>query len=146
MATLEAIINILSDFEQEISTYPAYGNEKGKGSLPQNILAKLEDRVRDFDLNEIQEGVDEIPRLWKRSNRINYRNTYYGMKHRMERYLCGYISNGNFIIAMILSGFKGKFNKGKCKVKHVNCCFNAKQLELPVTEPYLKTRKKSSPP
>ena len=76
MATLEAIINILSDLEQEDIILSAYGNEKGEGTLTREHIGKtLEDRVRDFDLNEIQEAVDEIPKLWKKSNRINYRNT-----------------------------------------------------------------------
>jgi hypothetical protein len=43
-------------------------------------------------------------RRWKKTQKLNYRFTSYGLKHAAEREI-GYISNGLFIAAAIAEGF-----------------------------------------
>lgn len=56
-------------------------------------------------LAEIETLADWIDRNLLRAKSINYRHTSYGLKHIAERQI-GYVSNGQFIVAALLLGYK----------------------------------------
>ncbi len=56
-------------------------------------------------------------RCWKRKT-INYRYSSYGFKHVMEAETRIYVTNGDFIKAATLLGYKAK------RVNYPNCSFN----------------------
>jgi hypothetical protein len=73
----------------------------------------------------------------KRKN-INHKHTSYELKHFVENQLGFYISNGEFIGAMILDNFDYKNTRSI-----VNCCFNIKITDLILwpKDDYLETLK-----
>jgi hypothetical protein len=71
---------------------------------------------RAFDYENIVRAVYEIPCLLKMRSTTNKKSSSYGLKHVLEnwrhmKYGSGnnYISNGSFIVAMIVLGYKFKF-------------------------------------
>jgi hypothetical protein len=60
---------------------------------------------------------------------INYRHSSYGLKHIAEKHLGTYISNGEIIAAMILSGFTYKCERGP------NAHFNVSEKSVSAISP-----------
>ena len=128
--TIKTILNKLEKFDVFLSPY---GNENATGSLEKKL--SLEERLRSFKIPNIIQAVTEIPKIWKRKNgnfNFNKNVTSYGMKHSLEDYRSGcgsdnvYISNGDFIMAMIFGGYSLKF-RGE-NYMGVNCLFNVEKL------------------
>jgi hypothetical protein len=76
-------------------------------------------------VKRIVSAIKVIPILFKRLKTYS-KNCIgsYGGKHIVERYQKEYISNGEFIVAMILSDFKPKNNNNS-----INCYFTARELK-----------------
>jgi len=75
----------------------------------------------------IKKCMEVIPILFKRL-KIYSKNCIYSYhgKHVVERYQKEYISNGEFIVAMILSDYKPKLEDDKS----INCFFTAKKISF----------------
>lgn len=81
---------------------------------------------RVFTENEALLNFEEIEKIRgfireniKKKVTINTKNSSYGLKHIAERLMGEYVSNGNFIAAMILEGYKYKQH-----TRSLNCFFN----------------------
>ena len=84
-----------------------------------------DDEYYDWDYNTIKECMSVIPRYIAQRKTINKRNSSYGLKHFFEEQLPHqYIANGEFIVAMLLLGYKVKWIDGS-----PNCFFNWKALK-----------------
>jgi hypothetical protein len=80
--------------------------------------------------DEITNIIKYIPELFIKRKTINSSHSSYGLKHILEDYVMkkynkyGYCSNGVFIIAMFICGFKIKPIKNS-----YNVCFDVKLLK-----------------
>lgn len=107
-----------NDVEQILKEHPElnsfgvglYDNEKNPSELQRGREYLLNQR----GLEEIKRAMDYLTLCGYRKS-INYNSSSYGLKHRVERYYrdsncCGnnYVSNGAFIVAALLCGFKIK--------------------------------------
>ena len=86
------------------------------------------------NIDNINQCIDDIPKIFKKLKSA-YKIGSYSGKHAIERhrsYLYGnkdnYISNGEFIIAMILAGYEYKIYMD-CGRPYVNCDFKAKEYK-----------------
>lgn len=61
-----------------------------------------------FDKETIRQVRDLISYLVSKRETLNKDHTSYGLKHIVERILDRYVSNGEFIAAMILEGYRWK--------------------------------------
>ncbi|BDU27702.1 hypothetical protein [Flavobacterium sp. GSB-24] len=79
----------------------------GMNGFSDQEIAK-EDIIDISKLNEIKDYIsyEIIPRTT-----INLNHSSYGLKHKCEKYIGKYVSNGQFIAAMILLGHKYKQDK-----------------------------------
>lgn len=90
------------------------------------------DLFRLSNVRNIYRCINEIPHIFKRMQTFGSRHIVgsYGGKHRVEEYRCKnkskdcYISNGEFIVAMILSKFNLQHHKNS-----LNCVFNATTIK-----------------
>ena len=81
-----------------------------------------------LDVNDITSAISVIPLLYTRHKRKICNS--YSMKHKIERndhYIklkghC-YLSNGDLIIAMLIMGYKYRYNKGKRAITNPNVDF-----------------------
>ena len=79
-------------------------------------------------LKQISDCIEEIKILFEPLKTV-YNIHSYGGKHYIERYRDHikidntYISNGEFILAMLLSGYKYKYNSGP------NMCFRGRRIK-----------------
>ncbi|KAJ3036741.1 hypothetical protein HK097_003746 [Rhizophlyctis rosea] len=90
-----------------------YGNILGRGSLVSDPPCPKEDyeaTARLFDLAMINSCVLDIPEVFKRATSYS-QATSYGLKHAYEARTGKYVRNGEFIVAMALSGFPVKWKK-----------------------------------
>ncbi|KAJ3051605.1 hypothetical protein HK097_007367 [Rhizophlyctis rosea] len=107
MSTLDDIKNILKNLPTNI-LLTQYGNELGRNSLIRNPTVQKDDieaNAAVFDLKRIESAIQEIGQMFKDSRTKNPVSSY-GMKHWLEDAGGSYITNGDFIMAMILSGYK----------------------------------------
>jgi hypothetical protein len=83
----------------------------------------------DFDTERIAKLLIEIPMIFTQRKSINKNISSYGLKHQIEHYFSkrpltesknAYCANGDFIIAMLLLGYR----HDKIKPNYPNCCFN----------------------
>lgn len=74
--------------------------------------------ITETNEQNIMKCIECIPILFKTIT--CYKLGSYQGKHIVEKYLNTYISNGEFIISMILCGYKPK------KIDGLNCCFKAR--------------------
>lgn len=121
MVTLDDVKNVLIGLPSDV-LLTQYGNELGNGSLIRKTnvdKADIEANAQLFDLKRIQKSVLEIPNIFSRS-RTRHKFSSYALKHVLEEQTGEYITNGDFIVAMILSGFAFKFGNS------VNPVFNVK--------------------
>lgn len=127
MVELNEIVDVLKSLPNDILLTP-YGNHNGRGALCPSPVAKNDyDRNAGlFDLKRINEAVQEIPECFAMQNNFNRQMSSYNMKHILER-KTSYIANGDFIMAMMLCGYKHKFPKFHGDGS-VNCVFNAKVI------------------
>lgn len=108
----EEINNVIKSFKEK-GIYITYeGNDKKYYEKNGNGF----DYVR---INKIKEIIDKDNLFLKRKT-INYNFSSYGLKHKLERYIGEYLSNGEFILAMLLLDYDYKFET-------LNCCFNISQ-------------------
>lgn len=129
MVTIEEVKRVLHSLLSENVLLTPDGNEVGRGFrvIYHPPVAKAQADVVDncakqFDLKRISQAVQEIPSLFKEARTMSKSNSY-GWKHVLEHATNNYISNGDFIMAMILSGFRCKFNS------KVNPVFYARLIE-----------------
>jgi len=90
-----------------------YGNINGRGSLVSEPPCPKEDYARTaelFDLSRITSAIVQIPDVFRKQNSYS-QATSYGLKHVLEQRTGQYITNGDFIVAMALSGFAVKWQK-----------------------------------
>ena len=87
-------------------------------------IKKSDNQFTFQSVKRIVSAMKVIPILFKRLKTYS-KNCIgsYGGKHIVERYQNEYISNGEFIVAMILSDFKPKNNNNS-----INCLFTAKEI------------------
>lgn len=78
-----------------------------------------EDIRRSIDIDKINKAAQWISTNMVKVSAINRRNSSYGLKHVCEKDI-GYVSNGEFIIAAILLGYKYK----RCASNSQNCWVN----------------------
>jgi len=103
-----------------------YGNHNSFGTLSFVVnYAQLKETEQLFDIERIQKAFSIIDQFIVTKKR--YERNSYGLKHQIEKDLPGdikYITNGDFIVAMLLKGYKARFGKSK-KSLNVNCEFKA---------------------
>ena len=128
MVNIDEVKQVLRSMPEDVILSP-YGNELGQGSISKisKDLYHDVDKIADlFDLERITKAVNQISYLFKPA-RTYSKWTSYGAKQKLEgdEKCAEYITNGDFIIAMILSGYVYKFSK------RVNCTFKAKEITNP---------------
>lgn len=101
----------------------AYGNHAGRGSIcsvaEYNSSKQIGEQHR-FDVARIVQVIPMLPAGL--INRESQSSTSYGLKASVvERGIGGYISNGDFIVAMLLRGYSARF--GTASPNTVNCTF-----------------------
>lgn len=101
------------------------------------ILSKNETPIEGSSLSYLA-LMEEVNSLEK-SSRLNKKFSSYKLKHVFERMLkektnneINYISNGEFILAMLQSGFRIE----RCSSRSKNAYFNLKDSSLKVFEKY----------
>jgi hypothetical protein len=90
-----------------------YGNTWGRGSLvtePETQKDEYEKTALLFDLDRISSAVCQIPTVFKKTKAYGTA-TSYALKHVLERKTGEYITNGDFIVAMGLSGFRVRWKR-----------------------------------
>lgn len=106
-----------------------YGNITGWGSIAKLKVEdyKLMELEEKFDLEAVQRGISLIPILYEKRKTFNFNHSSYGLKHHFEKSPGSqYISNGDFIMAMLICGFKAQFSYEN--KKRVNCFFDIKTI------------------
>ena len=124
MVRTEEIKIILQNLPQDV-VLTSYGNEKGRGSLmetPTVNKADVDKNVKCFNIDKVKKAVLEIPEVFQRQRSLS-KSSSYALKHVLEDETGLYLSNGDFILAMLLSGFDCRFQG--C----VNPVFNVKRRE-----------------
>lgn len=124
MVLKSEVVDYLRSLPANVHLLP-YGNCLGRGSLLPDPPCPKEDYEKaadQFNLPRITEALEEIPRTFKRVKRYSAA-TSYGLKHVLERATGKYISNGDFICAMALSGFRVRFPRDTDR-RAVNAVFN----------------------
>lgn len=120
---------ILTQYENDESTL--FGlNHYNKKILTQDLLDYVTKKYNltasgynvkgpSFALNVdvINKMVPFVTILLQKTSTICNKTTSYGLKHRFERIIGQYVSNGDMIAVMILMGFQIRFDSP-------NCCFN----------------------
>ncbi|WP_254561810.1 hypothetical protein [Dyadobacter diqingensis] len=71
----------------------------------------------DFQVNRINAARKVIAQSYVKMKTIQKDNSSYGLKHDMEKVIGEYMTNGEFIVAMIGEGFVFKRDR-------INCYFN----------------------
>lgn len=91
--------------------------------LPENLSKNGFDGSKDpknkIMICELDAIMIYIDWFFSKTDRINMNHSSYGLKHIVERGIGVYVSNGELIAAMILSGYR-------YKVIAINCVFNVK--------------------
>lgn len=141
--TIASISSILRDFEEKGVYLHDYGNITGGGSIYKNDEKRrkeineykelsIEARAKTFTIDTIERALEEIPMILDKRVTQNKKVSSYGLKHMLEDYRKqrkvkgdNYISNGEFILAMLLLGYKADFGKDPT----VNCTFNCKVIK-----------------
>ena len=122
MVKIDEIMTVLKGLPKDV-LLSSYGNENGLGSLCDPSGYTLEKAAATFNLERIEKALQEIPEIFKMTRNFS-NSTSYGFKHVLEHVPGNkYISNGDFIVATILSGFTCKFKNS------VNCVLNCKIIE-----------------
>ncbi len=87
-------------------------SSKGRDSMYERSLHPLF-----FDLDQIEFAKHQIQKIWRKTHKINYSKTSYALNADLEQYckmsnkdVCQ-LSNGSFIIAMLLCNFKPEFHE-----------------------------------
>lgn len=97
-----------------------YGNEyAGNSLISDSVKCDVEDNARMFNLERINQAIEQIPKYFKMVRNVPRQVSSYGLKHILEQKLeedeeqCSraYITNGDFMVAMIFCGFTCKFRK-----------------------------------
>lgn len=98
---------------------------------------------RVFSVDETPLNFEEIEKIreFVRENikprvTLNAKHTSYGLKHIVERLTHNYVSNGNFIAAMILEGYKYKQYP-----RSLNCIFNGDYKKIVEMEKEIERQK-----
>lgn len=131
--TIQEIAEILKELAKSDVLLGSYGNITAEGSIvdttepeyKEYISSSFEERAKKFKLENIQKALEEIPHLFQKRKTCSKMASSYGLKHVLEEYRRAkkddyYISNGDFIIAMKMLGYKTKFGDPP----GVNCWFN----------------------
>lgn len=103
---------VLRSLPQNVYLTP-YGNILGRGTLVKKQPFPQEDyvsRAKEFDLGRIEAAVAQIPSIFKKTKTYGPASSY-ALKHTLERKTGDYVTNGDFIVAMALSGYKMKFGQ-----------------------------------
>ncbi|MCG2462045.1 hypothetical protein K8352_14895 [Flavobacteriaceae bacterium F89] len=91
--------------------------------LPENLSKNGLDGSKDpkdkIMICEMDEIMYYIDWFFSKTDKINMNHSSYGLKHIVERGIGKYVSNGELIAAMILSGYR-------YKAIDINCVFNVK--------------------
>ena len=88
-------------------------------------IKKYDNQFTFESAKRIKKCIEVIPILFKRLKTYSKNCIYsYHGKHVVEKYQKEYISNGEFIVAMILSDYKPKQEDDKS----INCFFTAKKI------------------
>jgi len=102
------------------------GNHNGPGGLVNNnkyLEGKQAQTL--FSIERICSTCLALPTLVTQASQ--YKEYSYGLKHNVEKSEPKeYLSNGDLIVAMLLSGYDARFGKGNSK--DVNCDFKAKWI------------------
>ena len=119
---MDAHNNLIEQYKSIISNLPL---NKNGWRIDKNINTEI---FTDKDIDNIINCMADIKHIFKPTKQYNL-NSYNG-KHIIERYrIFKYISNGEFIAAMILSGYKYK------QPQSLNLVFNA-SIKKKRVEPY----------
>ena len=127
MVEIDNIRNVLHGMNSLGIHLSPYGNDTGGGSLITEIEYNMEKRTAAFDLQRITEAITEIPQYFK-PQRVYSKASSYALKHHLEEKTGRYITNGDFIMAMVLSGYRYKFLQYNRYIKGVNCVFNCRTI------------------
>jgi len=100
--------------------------ENSQGNLQES------DFLLSSNLSSINQALSDFPSLFQTSKSINYSFSSTNLRETLTKWRAKMqrddqdISNGNFIVAMILSGYKHKFHKKDSKEVEKDCYFNVK--------------------
>ena len=114
-----------------------YGINAFEGIHPRSLGKMPYDKANKSlikNIDNINQCMEEIPKIYKKLKSAYNLGSYSG-KHGIERHRSylyenkdNYISNGEFIIAMILAGYEYKIYMD-CGRPYVNCDFKAKEYK-----------------
>jgi hypothetical protein len=127
MVNIDNIITVLHGMTTQNIHLSPYGNDTGGGTLVKEIECDMEKRAAAFDLQRITDAIHEIPQHFKPQRQYS-KSSSYALKHHLEEKTCNYITNGDFIMAMVLSGYRYKFQKYSRNRPGVNCVFNCRTV------------------
>lgn len=108
---------LLTNLENTLALLPSnvvmteYGNCNGRGSLVEpdwSLKSDPKKNAKVFDMARIEKALVEIPNKFMKRKTFNRSKTSYGLKHELERET-SYITNGDFILSMLMSGFRARF-------------------------------------
>jgi hypothetical protein len=118
------IDTIVQDLEKHGVKLNRYGNVIGEHSLCRG------DRPNPIDAEAVHEAMNDIPHVFRPCK--TWKTQSYGGKGRIEHYRRMrrpddnyYVSNGDFIVAMLLLGFEAKWRVTRGGPTQVNCMFKA---------------------
>lgn len=128
MVQIHEIKQVLRAMPEGVLLSP-YGNEMSPQSLVSPTLGREDvDQLAElFDLKRINEAITEIPKCFVQQRAMS-RVSSYALKHHLEHATDSYISNGDFIVAMVLSGYKCTWPKTRGIA--VNPILNAKMVAV----------------
>jgi hypothetical protein len=90
----------------------------GCGKMMMAEISKArEPLLTESGIDDIRIAYDWIVTHLRKAARINQKHTSYGLKHVMERYNQHYVTNGAFIVAMLIAGYNMNYLS-------LNPCFN----------------------
>lgn len=129
MVLINEVEAFLRSLPNDVHLLP-YGNCHGRGSLITDPPCPKDDYPATaalFDLKRIGEAVIQIPRIFQKASKYSSA-TSYALKHVFEE-TAGYISNGDFIVAMALSGYKIRFPRDR-NTASVNAVINCRKRDV----------------
>lgn len=130
IVTHELIDQALTLLPEDINL-TTYGNTWAPGSLTEDHEAAT------WNIQYLQDAVRDIPYVFCQQTKFNRGSTSYGLKHELERWRSkrgvqsdrgSYIANGEFIVALLILGYKCSFVNTTTKQNSVNAQFNIKRV------------------
>jgi len=119
---------VIPECEKKRVMLSFYGNHNSKGGFwGVKKYNEMKDKKELFEaglIQRIQRVFSFISQHCRKQSSYNEQNTSYGLKHIVENHI-GYITNGEFIVAMLLHGYSARFGKRTEKMD-INAQFKVK--------------------